>query len=50
MCVELLELQEEKKIVNKKKSVENKCFYDVMPYALVDRYHCSTGTCCMYSS
>lgn len=31
-----------------KKFVWNKVFYDVMPYGLVDRYHCSTGTCSIH--
>jgi hypothetical protein len=47
MCVELLELHK-KKNMNKKKFVGNKVFYDVMPYGLVDRYRCCTGTCCFH--
>jgi len=30
------------------KFVRSKVFYDVMPYGLVDSYHCCTGTCCIH--
>lgn len=34
--------------MNKMKFVGNTVFYDVMPYGLVDSYHCCTGTCCIH--